>query len=582
MKETDILDKVRRYYESATTNQMYFNWKNNCIEDFAFYDGTGQWNEEERRIFKERNQPMVTVNKLKAPINNLSGVEIQTRVRTAFRSRTNDQEEGKLAEALTHLSYYIQEDQDVPYKQSLKFRDHMICGLGWTQYIRVGDRYLYEYVHPTEMVFDPEDLTPQLTNSTFVARVKWLPLKDALEYFPHKREELERLENQTTNYNGQSVMSGEVADRYLNSGISYLQTSNTSGTRLRIVEVQYKVPKNLYSTLNKQGNTVQSFDKQELESVAADNKKIEVKKSSEIRYAFFTDEILLDSGALNIQPKGHGDFSYVPIVFNRRYDGVPYGLIHDAKDVQRDANRRRSKMLHLMNSSFIEADHNALTGLSTEQIRKEASRPDGVMLLTPGAYFKRHTDMDIAKGQYDILQQTDKEIQQTMGIYSEQMGEQTNAESGIAIQQRQINSVRNQIFAFDNLRMMKKREGRLLLSMLQSASDTNILTQIVKNGELINSLVLNRIIEKNGKVMIENDIKELNLDVYVEEVKEFESPAEEQAETLRFLLEHPQGMLLMQSPELMRRFGFRDGEKIAEELMGVMKNQEPQAEPTVQ
>ena len=190
--------------------------------------------------------------------------------------------------------------------------------------------------------------------------------------------------------------------------------------------------------------------------------------------------------------------------------------------------------------------------------------------------------MDIAKGQYDVLQQTDKEIQQTMGIYSEQMGEQTNAESGIAIQQRQINSVRNQIFAFDNLRMMKKREGRLLLSMLQSATDTNILTQIVKNGELVDSLILNRVLEKDGKVIIENDIKDLNLDVYVEEVKEFESPAEEQAETLRFLLEHPQGMLLMQSPELMRRFGFRDGEKIAEELMGVMKNQEPQAEPTVQ
>ena len=578
MKQThsDILEKARRYYESATANQMYYTWKNNCIEDFGFYDGTGQWTESERKILEARNQPVVTNNKIKAPINSLAGIEVQTRFRTAFRSRANDPEEAKLSEALTALSYYIQEDQDVPYKQSLKFLDHLVCGMGWSQYIRVGDRYVYEYVHPTEMVFDPEDLTPQFTNSTFVCRVKWLPLKDALEYFPNKRAELKRLENQTSNYNGRGVMTGEVADRYLNSGISYTDTSNASGTRIRVVEVQYKVPKILFGALNKKGNYVQSFEKEDIESVAQDKKHIDKKKSSQIHYAFFTDNVLLDSGPLEIQPKGTGEFSYVPLVMKRRYDGVPYGLVADAKSVQREANKRRSKALHVLTTQSIEADKNALAGMSTEQIRQEAGKPDSVFLINPGSYFKRTTNSDIAEGQFKLLMETDKEIQQSMGIYSEQMGDQTNAQSGIAIQERQRNSVRNHVFAFDNLRMMKKREGRLLLSMLQSANDTNILAQIVKNGELIESLILNRVIEKNGNLVIENDIKELNLDVYVEEVKEFESPSEEQAETLKFLLEHPQGMFLMQSPELMKRFGFREGEKIAEEIIKALNQQQPQ------
>jgi hypothetical protein len=575
--ETEILTRVKKYYESASQNQMMTTWREQSIEDFGFYDGNGQWSEHDIKVLKQRLQPVVTVNKIKAPINNLSGVEIQTRFRTAFRSRSNDPDEAKMAEALTNLGYFIQEDQDVPYKQSLKFRDHLICGLGWSQYIKVGNQYQYEYVHPSEMVFDPEDLTPQLTNSTFVARVKWLPLKDALDYFPSKAKELKELENKYTSYGSSGVMSGEVADRYLGSGLSYFDTQNASGTRLRVIEVQYKKPATLYSTLNKQGKMIQSFTLKDLKKVAADPQKIDQHKTSEIFYAFYTEGVLLDHGSLNLQPLGTGDFSYVPLVFNRRYDGVPYGLVADAKDVQRDANKRRSKLLHLLNSVIIEADGDAFEGWDREQIRQEAGRPDAVFLLSKEARFNRSTNPDLAKGQFDLLQETDKEIQQTMGIYSEQIGDQTNAESGIAIQQRQINSVRNQIFAFDNLRMMKKREGRLLLSMLQASSDTNLLTQIIRNGELVESLVLNRVIENKGKLVIENDIRQVDLDVYVEEVKEFESQAEEQAQTLKFLLEHPQGLLLMQSPELMRRFGLKEGDKIAQELTQVLSKAAEQA-----
>lgn len=579
MNDQEILSKAKSYYENAAMSQLYLAWREQAIEDFGFYDGNGQWSEQDIQILKQRAQPVVTVNKIKAPINNLSGVEIQTRFRTAFRSRSNDPNETKIADALTHLGYYIQEDQDVSYKQSLKFRDHLICGLGWSQYIKVGDRYVYEYVHPAEMVFDPEDLSEQMTGSSFVCRIKWLTLQDAIEYFPHKKQELEQLENACLAYGGAGILSGEVADRYLSQGISYVDAKGTSGTRLRVIEVQYKKPKTLYFTLNKNGKLVESFDKKDLEKIAQNPKEINQKKASQIMYAFFTENILLDHGPLNIQPLGCQDFSYIPLVFNRRYDGVPYGLVHDAKDVQRDANKRRSKLLHLLNSVTIEADMNAFQGWSREQIRQEAGRPDGVFLLPKDARFNRLTNTDLAKGQLELLQETDKEIMQVMGIYAEQLGDQTNAESGVAIKERQINSVRNQVFAFDKLRMMKKREGRLLLSMLQSSGDTNILTQIVRNGELIQQLVLNRVIENKGKITIENDIREVDLDIYVEEVKDFESPAEEQAETLTKLLEHPYGVLLMQSTELMRSLGFRDTDKLAQDMMQVLGQQQQQMAP---
>ena len=85
--------------------------------------------EEEEKTLKARNQPVVTVNKIKPFIDNLIGNEIQTRFRVAFKARTNDPATTRKADGLTHLAYYIQEKNDISYKQTLKFKDCLITGL---------------------------------------------------------------------------------------------------------------------------------------------------------------------------------------------------------------------------------------------------------------------------------------------------------------------------------------------------------------------------------------------------------------------------------------------------------------------
>ncbi len=129
----EALQKAQEYFRSGNLHPSSQAFRTKCINDQNFYDGTGQWTARDLQTLAMREQLPITVNICKGYVDALSGVEIQSRYRTACRSDSHKPEDDKLvAEALTHWLFYIQEHQDLPYKGSLKFRDSLICGIGWS------------------------------------------------------------------------------------------------------------------------------------------------------------------------------------------------------------------------------------------------------------------------------------------------------------------------------------------------------------------------------------------------------------------------------------------------------------------
>ncbi|MDZ4241229.1 MAG: hypothetical protein U1D99_00230, partial [Candidatus Omnitrophota bacterium] len=59
------------------------------------------------------------------------------------------------------------------------------------------------------------------------------------------------------------------------------------------------------------------------------------------------------------------------------------------------------------------------------------------------------------------------ELQEVSGAVEEQMGQQTNARSGVAIEARQRQGATVNTEPFDNLRLSKRRMGELMLSMMR-------------------------------------------------------------------------------------------------------------------
>jgi hypothetical protein len=106
--------------------------------------------------------------------------------------------------------------------------------------------------------------------------------------------------------------------------------------------------------------------------------------------------------------------------------------------------------------------------------------------------------------------------------------------------------------------------------MLQSGDDENVAVQILTPEEK-EMMVLNltRTIKgKTGKPekVILNNVRTLPLSLYIEEVPDYKSTFEEQKATFEALLSNAHAHWMMLSPELLRRLGVRDPEKIAAEM----------------
>jgi hypothetical protein len=161
-------------------------------------------------------------------------------------------------------------------------------------------------------------------------------------------------------------------------------------------------------------------------------------------------------------------------------------------------------------------------------------------------------------------------IQRVTGIYDEMLGIQTNATSGVAQHMRQVNSVRNNVFAFDNFSQMKKRESRFILNIIQSSGEMNAAVELLTPQER-EVIILNLVREVNGKPMVFNDIRTLPLSLYIEEVPDYQSSSAEQKATFESLLSNAHAQWLMLSPELLRRMGVRNPEQIAQEMQQAMQ-----------
>jgi hypothetical protein len=141
--------------------------------------------------------------------------------------------------------------------------------------------------------------------------------------------------------------------------------------------------------------------------------------------------------------------------------------------------------------------------------------------------------------------QSDKEIQETLGIYDELLGAQTNATSGVAIQKRQQNSMRQQAPTFDMFKLFTKRYGELLLAHIQNSFvDEQVLTILDDDG-LAKAISLNAPMrDKNGQMVMGpndepkmvNDIRAGMFDVYVKETLDVASISGETLERLSQML----------------------------------------------
>lgn len=502
----NILNKIKDYYESARQHPTYTKWLAAAQEAWNFYDGN-QWNLDEAQKLQSSGQPAIVINKIAAKVDNITGSEIAGRTRVVYRSRSGLEGEEQTARALTDLALYVAERNDQSIELSQVFRAGLVTGIGWldigVEAQAEGPFIFNRAENELDVVWDPTGHRLDYSDARFVCRHRWLDEDDLALMFPDRGQSLL----------GELTRQRGFKNHNRKDPAAYL---NPSDNRALVVEVQYKQTAALYTATNAlTGESLSSFNRDELASLPGYT--ISSSYAPQVRVAYFSGDVLLQDSPL---PYSHNQFTLVPYIFKReRASGMPYGVVAAAIDPQRELNKRRSKAMHMLNTSQVIADIDAVEDPNT--LAKEAARPDGIILKRPGKELRIVRNSDLAASQFSIMEQAGRDIHDVMGVYDEALGKPSNAVSGLAIQQRQMASTMNQMFAFDALRRTKKQLGLMVLSLIREVFTAEMTIQITDNLEAPRLVQLNKLAtDAAGNTRRINNLQQGSYDIHVEEVRD--------------------------------------------------------------
>lgn len=451
-------------------------------KDQDYKDGI-QWSEEDKTIVEGRGQTACVFNLVATTIRWVTGTEKRTRV--DYRVMPRNADHRKQAESKTSLLKYLSDVNKLAFERSRAFDEAATVGLGWLEDgIRNDDEDEPLYARSESwrnMWYDPLSVAPDMSDARFLFREKWVDLDVAENMFPDRAEDLKIA---ASNIISASQVNREMGNPYLYddpAATSLLHGSPTDllgcGSRERVLlsECWYRVPCK-GKVLKQPGATYHGAVFNPADPVhawAMDNNLASTYDSVKMQMRLMI-MVVTGSGATVLQdglsPYWHNKFTFTPIWgYRRGKDNAPYGIVRGIRDPQDDLNKRRSKSLYLLNSKQVVADKGAVDDVSIAM--EEVARPDGYIEINQGKRFDISPQAQLAAGHVTMLDQDARFIQESAGVTDENLGRQTNAISGKAIESRQNQGYTTTSDLFDNLRLAIQLTGERQLSLIEQFYD---------------------------------------------------------------------------------------------------------------
>lgn len=331
-----------------------------------YYDGN-QWTDEERRTLAKRKQPCITDNKIKDKCDTMLGIEKQMRTDPKAYPRTPGDDES--AEAATDALRFVA-DQSKYHRTTRKpaAENLIIEGLCGGQVIvektKKRPKVCMEHIRWDRLFYDIHSLEPDFSDCNHKGFFTWMDYSDAIRMFKGKKEAL------------QASCDPGAKDRTHDDKPRYVQTVRAR-KRIQIFEHYFKVDGVWNFAKWCQGGWLE-----------------EPKPSS------YKDENDEPTCCIEIQS------------LYRDSEGMPYGAVPRLIDLQDEHNKRRSKMLHLLNAKRVIVRKGEFEDIN--RLRTEVHKPDGVVEVSGNIDQVRVEDnLRESAGQFQLMQQTEAALSAT-------------------------------------------------------------------------------------------------------------------------------------------------------------------------
>jgi hypothetical protein len=491
--------------------------------DADFYDSQ-QWDEEDAAAVRERGQMPLVYNEVAPMVDWLIGTERRARVDWKVLPRSEDDVAG--ADVRTKVLKYVSDINHVPFARSRAFADAAKVGIGWVddgaRDDPTSDVLYSRYEDWRNIIWDSAGYELDLTDSRYLFRWRWVDQDIGELMFPDRKAQIRKAAQDYYGiptegdapgddwYLGQPQSSGQLAIG--DTGFM----ADAERRRVRLIECQFREPARVQMVADgpMKGTFFHPGDATLADHIASTRCAIIDRVIMRVHFAVMTE-----SDMLSMAPSiyRHNRYSLTPIwCYRNGKTRLPYGAIRRVRDIQQDLNKRASKALFMLNTNQVIADKGAVDDINLA--RAEADRPDGWITKNAGKELTIRRDTDAATGQVQMMTLDAGKIQNSVGINNENLGRQSNADSGIAIQARQMQGSVTTTELFDNLRMAVQTQGEKQVSLVEQFYTEAKVLRITGTKGALEWLHINEPEEQpDGSVRVINDITAAMSDFVVSE-----------------------------------------------------------------
>ncbi|HBC1012611.1 TPA: portal protein [Escherichia coli] len=457
-------------------------WRDDANKACAYYDGD-QLSPEIVDILKDRGQPTTIHNLIAPTVDGVLGMEAKTRTDLIVLSDDPDDEAEQLAEAINAEFADACRLGNMNKARSDAYAEQIKAGISWVEVRRnsdpFGPKFKISTVSRNEVFWDWLSREADLSDCRWLMRRRWLDTDEAKSTFPGISDVIDHAINDWRGFVDTTITEGRPSplmsawEEYQSWDRNQHEWLQRERRRVLLQVVYYRTWQRI-PVIELNNGRVVAFDKNNLVqavAVASGRVPVSVGRVSLIREAWFVGpHFIVDRQCSAPQ----GMFPLVPFWgYRKDKTGAPYGLVSRAIPAQDEVNFRRIKLTWLLQAKRVIMDEDA-TNLSDNDLMEQIERPDGLIKLNPARknqqsvadVFRVEQDFQVASQQFQVMQESEKLIQDTMGVYSAFLGQDSNASSGVAISNLVEQGATTLAEINDNYQFACQQVGKLLLSYL--------------------------------------------------------------------------------------------------------------------
>jgi len=498
------------------------NWRDDAQKACDYYDGM-QITSDVREKLEERGQPILVNNLIAPTIDAVLGMEVKTR-HDLILVADDDKGEGltdALQEKFKDAWRLARADRACADGYSSQIKG----GIGWVEVVRnddpfYGGDYNIKPVRRQEMWWDWHAQEADLSDARWLMRKRWIDSDECMSWFPEHAEIIRQSINNWSDWAG--VDKNEEMDQNLYTAMQEhemwdrkeAEWMDRERGRVMLEVIYYKVWR-LGEVIDFENGRTIEFNQYNLaHQVAVNTGRVtkRVARWAAVREAWFVGpHRIVDRPS--VAPNGY--FPIVPF-FGYRMDksGAPYGIVSRMISAQDEVNFRRMKLTWLLQAKRVIADKDA-TNMSRDDLMEEVERPDGYIELNPERRNKKsiseaiqvQQDFNIASQQFNVMKDSMDQIQSVAGVYNALMGQDSSANSGVAIASLVEQGATTLAEINDNYNYSRTRVADLLLAYLieDLAKRNNVAVILHKDDIHRKKQVMLNVKEDDGSLT--NDVK---------------------------------------------------------------------------